>query len=182
MKKLQTKKSIEIPSPYKRLNYFSGQFLTQADLQTEQSYFIGKRRLHNIHIFGYGVVSGLNVSVSKDQSEGLTISSGYAIDVRGNELFLPDTVQMNFPKNTREAYLALYWAERESDFVPAQEGSIASRVEEFAILKYVVEDPSRKLKTKEKINKHDGILLARLLKVREVWKLDKKIRVRRVKP
>jgi hypothetical protein len=180
MKKQQNKQYVEIPSHLKRLNYFSGQLLTQADLQTEQSYFIERNRLHNIYLLGYGVVSGLDVSVSKDSPDSVMVSPGFAIDSRGNEIILPAAVQAPLPEKVCGAYLILYWAERETDFVPMPKGKVASRVEEYAILKIKIEDPATKLKPRKKIESHDGIVLARLKKTRDVWKLDKRFRVRRV--
>ena len=182
MKKQPNKQYIEISSRLKRLNYFSGQLLTQVDLQTEQSYFIERNRLHNIHLFGYGVVSGLAVSVSKNSPNSVIVSPGFAIDARGNEINLPAAVQILVPEKGREAYLILSWAERETDFVPTPEGNVASRVEEYAILKFTVEDPSTKPKTRKIIESQDGIILARLKKIRNLWKVDKKCRVRRVRP
>lgn len=176
MKKQSNNQNVEIPSRLKRLNYFSGQFLTQADLQTEQSYFIEKNRLRNIYLVGHGVVSGLDVSVSKDSPNSVMINPGFAIDARGNEIYLPAAAQVPFPEKGLEAWLILSWAERETDFVPLPEDSTASRVEEYAILKFEIEDKPGKI-----IGNRDGIVLARLKKLRNTWKLDTKFRVHRTK-
>lgn len=186
MKKQLNKQIVEIPSHLKRVNYFNGQLLTQADLEIEQTYFIERQRLHNRYIHGCGVVSGLAVSVSKDSPCSLKISPGVALDAWGHEIILTADVRISCPEKGDVAHLFLFWAERETDFVPAPtsngEGDekVASRVEEYAILKYEIEDSSAKRKTEEKGEEsHNGIVLARLKKVRGIWKVDKKFHVHR---
>ena len=48
----------------RRLNYFSGRLLTAEDLKEEQTYHLNKRRLHNLALHDWGVVVGLDVSIS----------------------------------------------------------------------------------------------------------------------
>lgn len=67
-----------------RLNYFTGQVLTVDDLNAEQDYFLARLRRHNRYLHGWGVVSGLTVSVNN--STKLMIESGLAIDCQGNEI------------------------------------------------------------------------------------------------
>lgn len=181
------KQQIEILSGLKRVNYFFGQLLTQADFQAEQSYFRKRLRLHNLYQVGYGVVSGLDVSISKGSSDAIMVSPGVAVDPLGNEIVLTVDAKVPFPAKGDVAQLVLYWAERETDFIPALNGNKAgndtkaSRVEEYAILKIENEEPSVKLKTQKKRKSHTGITLARLTKRRGAWKVDKKFHVRRVK-
>jgi hypothetical protein len=75
----------------------------------------------------------------------------------------------------------LYWAERETDFVPVSEGDMPSRVEEYAFLKFKIEYSATKPKPRKIFESHDGVILARLKKIRNAWKVDKKFRVRQVK-
>ena len=172
MKKQLDTNHVEIPSFLKRVNYFYGQLLSQADFFAEQAYTIKRSRLHNLHIHGYGVVSGLDVSASKGPANALMVKPGLAIDPAGNEIILPAVVKVPFPRKGDLAHLVLYWAERETDFIPAPEGSAASRIEEYAILKFETGDSAAKT---------NGVLLAQLKRLRGVWKVDKKFRVRRVK-
>lgn len=178
MKKQLNKQHVEIPSHLKRVNYFNGQFLSQTDLTTEQTYIIDRGRLHNLHIHGYGIVSGLAVSVPKNLTDVLIVSPGVAIDPQGNEIFLPAVVAVPVPKKGDFARLMLYWSERETDFVPVPSstgeggGMAASRIEEYAILNVEAEEATLK---------PNGIMLARLKKFRGVWRVDKKFRVRHVK-
>ncbi len=179
MKKQLNKQQIEIPSDLKRVNYYFGQLLSQAEFQTEQSYFRKRIRLHNLYQHGYGVVSGLSVSASKDSPGKVTVTPGVAIDSFGNEIILTEDAKVPFPKKGDVAHLVLFWAERETDFVPAPTGygegdeKMASRVQEYAILKYEIDDSSVK---------PGGIVLARLKRIRSVWKVDKRFHACRVKP
>src|SRR5215467_12210183 len=68
---------------FKRVRYFDGQFLSVDDLTTEQSYFGEKQRLRNRLLVGWGIVSGLEVSVGKTV---VTVSPGVALDPDGNEV------------------------------------------------------------------------------------------------
>jgi hypothetical protein len=70
-----------------RTRFFSGQLLTEADLNNEQSYVLAKNRLHNRYLFGSGVVCGLQVTCS--ECEGwVNINPGYAIDPCGNDIIV----------------------------------------------------------------------------------------------
>jgi hypothetical protein len=55
-----------------RPHFFTGQLLTADDLQAEQDYFRGKSRLHHRLLHGWGIVSGLGVSI--DQGATLVVS------------------------------------------------------------------------------------------------------------
>jgi len=162
----------------KRHNYVYGMVLGVEDFKEEQSYFIDRMKLHNRMLHGYGTVTGLKVSSSADAAQSILVNAGMAIDPEGNEIMLPSAVQCPFPETGTEAYLVLYWAERETDPIPVpgsgseDSQTVPSRVEEYAILKYEVDQRSAK---------HTGVVLARLKKVRGKWKVDKKFRVHRVK-
>jgi hypothetical protein len=70
-----------------RTRFFSGQLLTEADLNNEQSYWLAKNRLHNRYLNGWGVVCGLQVVCS--ECEGwVTVKTGYAIDPCGNDIIV----------------------------------------------------------------------------------------------
>lgn len=69
-----------------RPRYFSGQLLTEADLNAEQQYVIKKNRLHNLYLHGWGVVCGLEV-VCHPRCEGwVTVKQGYAIGPCGDDI------------------------------------------------------------------------------------------------
>lgn len=70
-----------------RTRFFSGQLLTEADLNNEQSYWLAKSRLHNRFLHGSGVVCGMQV-VCGDCDGWVTVKPGYAIDPCGNDLIV----------------------------------------------------------------------------------------------
>jgi len=70
-----------------RTRFFSGQLLTEADLNNEQSYWLAKSRLHNRFLHGSGVVCGMQV-VCGDCDGWVTVKPGYAIDPCGNDIIV----------------------------------------------------------------------------------------------
>lgn len=70
-----------------RTRFFSGQLLTEADLNNEQSYWLAKSRLHNRFLHGWGVVCGMQV-VCSDCDGWVTVKPGYAIDPCGNDIIV----------------------------------------------------------------------------------------------
>jgi hypothetical protein len=173
------KKRIEVPLYLNRINHFPGQTLTFNDFKTEQNYFRDRMRLHNLNLHGIGVVSGLEVSISLGPAKSVMVAPGTALDPLGNEITLYSVVRCPLPQRSEIAYLVLYWAERETDPVPVlingnETGqTLASRVEEYAILKYEVEA--------DRAERHAGVVLARLVKIHRTWKVDDEFRVQRPK-
>jgi hypothetical protein len=74
---------------FSRPNFFSGQLLTEDDLQQFVRYVVEKNRLHNRHLFGWGVVCGLNVTCDSCGGAKLTVQPGYALDCCGNDIVVP---------------------------------------------------------------------------------------------
>ncbi len=68
--------------------FFSGQLLTEDDLQVLANYVSAKNRLHNRHFFGAGVVCGLEVICNPCGGGKITIEPGYALDCCGNDIVL----------------------------------------------------------------------------------------------
>ncbi|MCP4368027.1 MAG: hypothetical protein GY797_07940 [Deltaproteobacteria bacterium] len=77
--------------PFKRLRYFYGMMLDEKKLKLEQDYHREKQKLHN-RIHGFGVVWGLDVSITPDDkcNNGITIGHGFALDCEGNEIVVCD--------------------------------------------------------------------------------------------
>ncbi len=77
-----------------RLRYFFGQRLGVVDLTDEQSYHVGKRRLHNRSLHGSGVVCGLRAerfiwpqgSPADTPTTVLRVSHGIAVDACGRDI------------------------------------------------------------------------------------------------
>ncbi|HEX5736463.1 MAG TPA: hypothetical protein VF131_26770 [Blastocatellia bacterium] len=73
---------------YARPNFFAGQLLTEEDLQQLSDYVAAKNRLHNRHLFGEGVVCGLDVACHPCGEGKVIVHPGYALDCCGNDLVL----------------------------------------------------------------------------------------------
>jgi hypothetical protein len=68
--------------------------LTEDDLQAIDDYTVAKRRLTNRHVFGTGVVCGLEVDCDPCKPGWLTVAPGYALDCCGNDIVVgcPESV------------------------------------------------------------------------------------------
>ena len=126
--------------PFRRVNYHSGQILSEKDLVDEQEYHRGKRKLHNRMLHGCGVVCGLDVTAD---GESILVDAGLALDCTGNEILLPRAVEMPLPKADVDQYLVIGYEEREIDptLAPGQEAPMPTRVEEGYSIDYRSEDP-----------------------------------------
>ena len=95
------------PEAYSRPQFFSGQLLTEDDLQSMVDYTVAKNRLHNRMLFGEGVACGLGVTLDPCEPERrLVVRPGYAIDCCGNDIVVPceaslDVVQLVRDLRTR---------------------------------------------------------------------------------
>jgi len=67
----------------KRPHFFSGKLLASADLELEQQYVREKLKRHNRSLHGFGIVSGLKVTINSGQ---IVVEPGLALDCEGNEL------------------------------------------------------------------------------------------------
>lgn len=96
--------------PFERLRFFAGRLLTAADFSFEQEYFRGKLKLHNRALHGFGIVSGLNVTV---QSGKVIVTAGLALDCEGNELLVAtDESLFGPPASWQTAYVNLHYVEQ----------------------------------------------------------------------
>lgn len=72
-----------------RPRFFAGQLLTEEDLNRLDHYIVAKNRLHNRHLFGTGVVCGLDVVCSTCNPAGnsaVVVRPGYALSPCGNDI------------------------------------------------------------------------------------------------
>jgi hypothetical protein len=181
----------ELKAFLKRPRYFSGRLLTVADFAVEQQYVISRQRLHNRNVHGHGVVSGLEVSTSRPSSAEIRVAPGYAIDCEGNDIaVLTEAVADPLTEQGDVIYLCLRWAERETEFSPTLDTQEpgrqeATRVEEYALLKYETTSPcarhKEKCKNGESCGEQHGVTLARLTKNRGVWKIDQRFKLCRAR-
>lgn len=80
---------------FERPRYFSGQLLTDKDLDAAQRYVIEKNKLHNRYLVGTGVVCGLAVRCDPCDPCSVTVEPGYAIDCCGNDIVLCEPAHFN---------------------------------------------------------------------------------------
>jgi hypothetical protein len=83
------------PPGIERPRFFSGQFLTDQDLEAAQHYVIEKNRLHNRYLVGQGVVCGMTVRCAPCSTEAVVIEPGYAIDCCGYDIVICEETQFN---------------------------------------------------------------------------------------
>lgn len=103
-------------SSFERVNYFYGKVLTTEDFKAEQTYFQEKHRLINRCILGWGIICGLNVSF---HHEAVRIQPGFALDCQGNEIIVPEAVDLRLPETETSQYIVIQYTEKLCRFVPA---------------------------------------------------------------
>jgi hypothetical protein len=167
----------------KRVNYFAGQLLTEKDFQAEQIYIAGKRRLLNRYLHGWGIVSGLKVSLSDNEIE---IEPGLALDCHGNEIVVPKVVKMSLPDSEHSNFVVIEYAERPIEFIPKYDPHEISsdqedkrnptRIEEIYSIRYLMDDPCLnhgKAGSKESLCEDaHAIPLAKLVCRRTKWSVN----------
>jgi hypothetical protein len=86
-----------LATPQTRPNWQPGRYLTSAANALEQNYRLQKLRRHNRKMHGWGVLCGLWVVPAVDATHpwGIRICPGYAIGPYGDEIELPQSVQVN---------------------------------------------------------------------------------------
>jgi hypothetical protein len=122
----------ELPS-LKRPRYFGGKLLTPADLELEQQYVREKSKLHNRALHGFGIVSGLTVTLKEGT---IIVGPGLALDCEGNELIvaaaqsiLSSAITVDCPA----VYLNLRFAEENTDPVSTAANETSTVTESFEI-------------------------------------------------
>jgi hypothetical protein len=104
-------KPMDDPKPFERLRFFNGRLLTAGDFALEQNYFHDKQKLHNRALHGFGIVSGLRVSV---ESGKVVVTAGLALDCEGNELVVDSNETLNAPPvGWQTAYVNSHFVEQE---------------------------------------------------------------------
>src|ERR1700759_1557917 len=71
-------------SQEKRVNYFQGMMLVDQDFKDDQTYHRQMRHRHNLELHTWGVVRGLEVSLSAGVVQ---VSEGLAIAASGKEIW-----------------------------------------------------------------------------------------------
>src|SRR4029079_10537628 len=81
-----------------RPRFFAGQLLTEDDLNRLDKYVVAKNRLHNRHLFGSGVVCGLEVVCATGDPAGsgtVSVKPGYALSPCGNDIVVCKPASVN---------------------------------------------------------------------------------------
>jgi hypothetical protein len=113
-----------------RVRYFFGKLMSVEDFQEEQSYFLNRLRRHNRFLHGWGVIAGLDVSISK--SNEVVVSAGHAIDCTGNEIAVPEPILIPVCTKKGTLYVAIQYQELQVSPEPTGEGVEFSRIRESA--------------------------------------------------
>ena len=155
--------------PYKRVKYSMGLVLGVDEFEQEQTYFLGRNRLHNRALHGYGTICGLDITIDGDS---VRVTSGLAVDPQGREIrvtpdqcaSINDWLEKNqeavenrygpllgSPPYSLPLYIVLCYLECETDSVPipgapcrSQEETMApSRITESFELKLSLDPPAQ---------------------------------------
>jgi hypothetical protein len=77
-----------------RPRFFAGQLLTEEDLNRLENYVIGKNKLHNRYLHGWGVACGLEVLCNPCDGY-VTVKSGYALSPCGDDIVVCQDTSVN---------------------------------------------------------------------------------------
>ncbi len=152
------------PAASQRLNFFSGRLLSAADLQQEQAYHLGRRRLHNRAVHGEGVVEGLALRLGEDDAApAVTVNRGLALDALGREVVLDDPLTLAIPSGPSPLLVLVAYSERPVHPVPVSGAGapVPSRIEEGAVVRLV-----------EAGSGSEGVVVGQLLRENDRWRID----------
>jgi hypothetical protein len=93
--------------PLQRPVFFSGQLLTEDDLQQLSDYTAAKSRLHNRFLHGAGVVCGLQVTCHPCGGGKVIVQPGHALDCCGNDIHVACAVELDINKMVGELRLEM---------------------------------------------------------------------------
>lgn len=122
-----------------RPRFFAGQLLSEQDLNRLDHYIVEKHKLHNRHLWGSGVVCGLEVKCAPCDSGFVTVGSGYALSPCGEDIVVckPDMVDIC-------ALIARCRKDSEPDCAPYRgQESCGDIVEDWILAIRYAESPSR---------------------------------------
>ena len=78
-----------------RPRFFPGQLLSDQDHNRLQGYVVGKNRLHNRYLHGWGVACGLEVVCDPCRGTNVVVRSGYALSPCGDDIVLCNDAAVN---------------------------------------------------------------------------------------
>jgi hypothetical protein len=161
--KISPATEVESGSGLKRPSFFAGELLTADDLQAEQSYLRELRWLHNKHLHGFGIVSGLEVEVGGGNNFHVVVSPGFALDAYGRELILNKCVELQIGTQQSPKFVTLEHNERGTDWIPSTTGGqkIPSRIED-CVLVTLLDEPQES----------GALTIARVVNTSSGWNVD----------
>jgi hypothetical protein len=112
-----------------RNNYFCGKLMVERDFWAEQSYHMGKQRLHNVYLHGWGTICCLKVDPHPlCPNLRVILRSGLAIDCWGREILVAKDCEVelaSYDKNGNGSggkpanlYICISYKECETELVP----------------------------------------------------------------
>jgi len=135
-------------SPCKRVNYTFGMVLGEDDFRQEQAYHIGRRRLDNRALHGYGVVWGAKVLIEGSTENPIVhVEPALVINQPGQEICIPtaqcadlnawldrhrEELPVGSPPGPLTLYVVLCSSECETDAVPIPGGPCRSQEDSMA--------------------------------------------------
>lgn len=168
----------------KRPHFFNGRLLSAEDFALEQQYHREKSKLHNRSLHGFGIVSGLKVTVSAGQ---IVVEPGLALDCAGNELVVSERQSLLFSTikvDCRTAYVSLRYAEENVGPVSAGTNETAFIAESFAI-DFTQENCNRghrHLRARWRAcGKPHALTIAKLRHSSQGWRVERSYRPPRIK-
>jgi hypothetical protein len=122
----------DLDTPFERVTYRNGQRLDARDLRDDHRRDARLRELHVRHLHAtWGIALGLEVTAIGDsrsgaarKTTGILVGAGYAIDGRGRDLLLPESVQPALPMADGRFVLTVAYRDdadfQESSALPVQ--------------------------------------------------------------
>lgn len=90
-------------SAFERNNYFCGKLMVDRDFRADQHYHMGKQRMHNAYLHGWGTVCGLTVEPHPNcPNLRVRVNPGLAVDCWGREIFVSQPVDVVLESYGRE--------------------------------------------------------------------------------
>ncbi|MEP6820667.1 MAG: hypothetical protein ABJA18_14120 [bacterium] len=168
----------------KRPHFFNGRLLSAEDFALEQQYHREKSKLHNRSLHGFGIVSGLKVTVSAGQ---IVVEPGLALDCAGNELIVSERQSLLFSAikvDCHTTYVSLHYAEENVGPVSAGTNETAFIAESFAI-DFTQENCNRghrHLRARWRAcGKPHALTIAKLRHSSQGWRVERSYRPPRIK-
>ncbi len=122
--------------------YFSGELLTADDFRLAQDYVLDRLRRRNRLLPGWGVVTGLRVSIDPSPTPTAVIAPGVAIDCAGNEIVVVAEVRLSLVALDGPRYAVVGYQEMPIDPVPVGDGMAFARIREGASVALVANNPN----------------------------------------